>query len=248
MNTYIPWTDEELEFLKANYARLSWEELTSKLRRSKAAILHKAQSLRIFRLKSKTKIFTKKCVICGKLFYAKSSRAKCCSQKCKNKLQYQHRIQNQAYMERYKRLIKERSPLYWKNTKKRIHKIWGDAGYLIKCNDPKVLQSELFVANQVLPKHGFTDIIHARQIAEYFPVDILCKKDGKICLVEVTLAIKKQVKPTLIPFIKFLDARYFVCHVKPDFSLFFIKEVDINKKRFSSCLSEIRKIALRESL
>lgn len=43
------WPKEEIEFLKNNYQRLSWEELQSSLNRTKSSILHQAQAIGIRR-------------------------------------------------------------------------------------------------------------------------------------------------------------------------------------------------------
>jgi len=121
----------------------------------------------------------------------------------------------------------------WRESNKRFRHQWGISTAKHHL-DPEVVQSELFVAQYVLPQHGFTDILLCRQFSVYFPFDILAKKDDDLCGIFVTLAYSKQLDPRLLPLIDFLGLRLFTCHVKPDLQKYYLLEMPRGKK-FSSC-------------
>jgi len=174
------------------------------------------------------------CPICG-LAIPENVNTKYCSAECRKK---RSRLWRQKYPEKQRKAKR--------NWQVDLHTQWGSLirGYYNHTH-PLVIQSELFVSNQVLPKHGFADIVLTREFSAFFPCDILCRKDGKVCLIEVTLGAERKINPRIVPLVKFLDATVFVCHVKHDFSLVFIKEVDVNKKLYSSCVGELRSVELR---
>ncbi|MFQ6076811.1 MAG: hypothetical protein ACE5Z5_11900 [Candidatus Bathyarchaeia archaeon] len=93
---------------------------------------------------------------------------------------------------------------------------------------PEVIKSEIFVAQEVLPKHGFTDILLTRPISNYFPFDILARKNGKLCGIEVTMRPEYKLDPRKKTLIRYLSLRPFVCFVKPDFTWYFLKEISGN--------------------
>lgn len=87
-----------------------------------------------------------------------------------------------------------------------------------------MIDSELFAANEVLPKHGFTDILPLRPMSVYFPFDILAKKEGKIYAVDVTMHYSKKLDPKKIEFLEYLNLNPIVCFVKPDHSWATVRE------------------------
>jgi len=178
---------------------------------------------------------------CGRRFTSNNPRKKFCSVRCQNK--YYNRTvkgyeRQKRWRERHKTWLEN-----WKiSYKQKLQNLWGKVGYHHPSN-PSVIQSELFVANEVLPKYGFDNIVLTREFSNYFPCDILCKKDGKIYLVEVTLQYARKINPRIIPLVKFLDAKVLVCHIKPDFSMYFIKEVDVERRLSSSCIEALKNLS-----
>ena len=59
-------------------------------------------------------------------------------------------------------------------------------------------------------------------------------------LIEVTLAFDRKINKRLAPLVRFLNARAFVCHVRPNFEEYYLKEV--TGKTYSSC----RKVFMEE--
>jgi len=96
-------------------------------------------------------------------------------------------------------------------------------------------RTELFVAQFVLPKYGFTNIIVCRTFARQFPFDILAKKDGRRVAVEVTIGMQKSIKPQKKLLLDFMDADLYICHVKLDFSRYYLLPVNMEEKTSSTC-------------
>jgi hypothetical protein len=223
------WTEEEVEFLKENFNKLSRQELIERLGRTWFSIKFKAKRLGL--------VYKRVCPVCGKEFTARSPKAIYCSRKCFYKAYYARRLKEKR--KRYYLKHREAELIAQRKWKEEMYVLWGFRGY-VNHTDPVVKQSELFVAKEVLPKLGFTDIVLTREFSAFFPCDILAKKDGQIYLIEVTLQYERKLNPRILPLVKFLNARVCVCHVKPDFTVYFLKEVDVNKKLYSSCAGEFK--------
>lgn len=87
-------------------------------------------------------------------------------------------------------------------------------------------ESEFFVASHIIPKLGFTNILVAYSLwGRQFPFDIIAEKDGVQVGIEVGLTYGKKIKPTQIEFMRRFNIRGFICHLKPDYSWFCLKEI-----------------------
>jgi len=98
------------------------------------------------------------------------------------------------------------------------------------------IRAELFVAQIVLPKYGFTNIIVCRSFTPQFPFDILAKKNGRRVAVEVTISMHKGINPEKKLLLDFMDADLYVCHVKPDFSQYYLLPVNIEETPSTTCM------------
>jgi len=183
------------------------------------------------------KRFEKKCAFCGKPFVSSVNTAKYCSSRCFRRVQDMR--WRKDYQRNWFRDHPEKTRDYRRRCDDKHFVLWGHKSHH-HFTDPLVIQSELFVANQILPNHGFSDITLAREFCSFFPFDILCRKNGQVCLVDVTLAARKGLNRRIIPLVKFLNAKVFVCHVKCDFTIAFLEEVNIDKKLYSSCIREFK--------
>jgi len=123
-----------------------------------------------------------------------------------------------------------------KRSYRKAQNAWGShQGHLRGKEVAKIAnQTELFVAQTILPKHGFTDIILCRVFAGQFPFDILAKKDGKRVAVEVTTSLQRSLKPEKNLLLNFMDAELYICHLKLDLSRYYLLPVDLDEKPSSS--------------
>lgn len=128
--------------------------------------------------------------------------------------------------------------LIWKRRySRKVSEEWGSFGLQHKWNDEVVADSEKFVAEYVLPKAGFVDILQARPLVKRFPLDILAKdKNGIECGFDVKLGIAHCVKKTKIVLIRHLGIRYFIVHVNRSHTFYCIH--DMSDKRSSSARKE----------
>lgn len=101
--------------------------------------------------------------------------------------------------------------------------------------DEGAIRAELFVAQIILPKHGFSDIIICRTFSKQFPVDILAKRNGRRIAIEVTTSMHKTISPEKKLLVDFMEAEFYVCHVKPDFSQYFLFPLNLAEKRTTCC-------------
>lgn len=169
------------------------------------------------------------CKKCGKEYSVKpymAERSKFCSNKCRriNNVILTRAQLSKRYRDKHPDVQRKASQRWQKN----LAVLWGGGKYYNQ-SDPLVIASEELIAKHVLPKEGFTEIILTRDFSAYFPCDILCKKDGKICLIEVTLGVERKINRRLDPVLKFLPAIAFVCHVKPDLSKYYLLELPKDK-------------------
>jgi len=240
------WTDKEIEFLKENYTKLSKSELISVLGRTWNSIQCKARRLHLAHRKNEFRARAYKprqvtCPVCGKMFVTTSTTRKYCSENCLYKY---HNLKRKDERNQWLKLHPEKSCEWQRRYHARLNEMWYGKKEAPRPfhMDPLVIQSEIFVAQEVLPKLGFTNILLTRSFSNFFPCDILAKKDGRVCLIEVTLSPERKINPRISPLADFLNAKVFVCHVKPDFSTFFLKEVDVKKKLYSACSAEFREV------
>jgi hypothetical protein len=78
----------------------------------------------------------------------------------------------------------------------------------------------------------FSNVFYLAGWRKSFPFDYKGKKDGKICLIDVTCAITKDVTQSRATVATELEARYFVLHVSTKLKRFYLKEIKSGK-----CLS-----------
>ena len=128
---------------------------------------------------------------------------------------------------------RERGRLYHRKTRD----IWGSKRESIPSKESykASISAELFVAQIVLPKYGFTNIIVCQAFSHQFPFDILSKKNGRRVAVEVTISMRKRIDPEKKLLLDFMDADLYVCHVKPDFSQYFLFPVNIEQNANTCC-------------
>jgi hypothetical protein len=160
------------------------------------------------------------CPECHMEFGTYSARTKYCSNSCQYKVGNRR---NKANHKSWQRKHPDRMKKSKIESQDRLYAFWGKREYHHH-TDPLVIQSEIFVANEVLPKHGFTDILLTREFSAFFPCDILCRKNTETYLVEVTLSAKRKINPRIVPLIKFFHAHFLVCHVRKDLSMYYITE------------------------
>ena len=169
------------------------------------------------------------CKKCGKEYLVKpymAANSKFCSYKCRRigDVPMTRAQLSKGHRDKHPDAQRKASQRWQRN----LAVLWGGGKYYNQ-SDPLVIASEEFIAKHVLPKEGFTEIILTRGFSAYFPCDILCKKDGKICLIEVTLGVERKINKRLDPVLKFLSATAFVCHVKPDLSKYYLLELPMDK-------------------
>jgi hypothetical protein len=158
------------------------------------------------------------CANCNKTFITFYAHKKYCSSSCKSK----------AYRKRHPyRVSSPYCPSYQQRMRKKYRDAWGNVGW-IRSNHELVQKAESLVAN-ILPKEGFSDVLSMRGVDTNFPFDIMAKKDGNLCAVEVTLQYEKKFRREILPLIELLNLRVFVCFVKPDFSTYILEEMPMGK-------------------
>ncbi len=116
--------------------------------------------------------------------------------------------------------------------------MWGSTGPL-KENNPLVRQSEEYAAEVILPREGYKQIILTRTFDKGFPVDIFAKKDGVWFGFDVSMCCFKKPKPKKTRLFEWLGIKTAVLFLKPDKTLYFIKEFDSTVTHLS-CFRELR--------
>jgi len=106
---------------------------------------------------------------------------------------------------------------------------WGVRLSTYKDMKERGIKSEELAKNTILPKLGFTNIIHLSAINRYSPSDFYAEKNNKKYFIEVTTNISKCV-PLASLLAELLDLNFYVLGIKPDFSAFLLKEVPLGKK------------------
>lgn len=199
-----PWSQEEIQILKDNIIKYNAKQLHNLFlpNRAQQSIRNKA-----WRLKLLTDFGKIKCLGCNLIFTKNTRLHTYCSQRCemryKLKTNSQYRITHERQQAKSLKTFREK----WGKVKR----VYG-----IKKNEyPLVLASERFVAANVLPKNGFSNITLTREFSRVFPTDILAKKNNKICLIDVTLSHSKPVNKKARLLAKWLNAELYICHLSP---------------------------------
>lgn len=95
-----------------------------------------------------------------------------------------------------------------------------------------IVKAERFATTDVLPKLGFSDIYLCRDYWGNFPFDVIARKDGKLCAIEVCLTWSRYIKPNKITFTRLFNLEPYVCHIRPSFDWAAVNR--LNGKRYSS--------------
>ena len=109
----------------------------------------------------------------------------------------------------------------------------------MKDNSPVIIQSEQYAAETILPREGYEQIILARPFDRGFPVDVFAKKNGDWFGFDVSLCYFKKPRPEKTRLFEWLGIKTAVLFLKPDKTLYFIKEYDSTKTHLS-CFKELR--------
>ena len=150
---------------------------------------------------------------------------------------YPYYLKNKQYYDDASRRYVENHPTRKRELEAEHRREWGLNN---KYNQELIIKAERFAASDILPQLGFNDIHLARGLwGTTFPFDILAKKDGKLCAIEVCLTWNRNIKPNKITFCKFLGLEPYVCHVRPSFDWVAVNK--LNGKRYSSVRLPFRK-------
>lgn len=222
------WTAEDDAVLIQLYSTTRGMDIASKLKRTFDGVRGRARKLGL------TKTHLVQCGFCGEIFEAKRADDRFCSRKCAHK----------SYVEKHKAHYRELRARGNRRLKVKLRTLWG-LGSVGSGQTEFSRNVEKYVANIVLPNQGFSDILLTYRIASMFPYfDILARKNGDICGVQVTTNPFRKIPSKVKPLVDFLNMRVFVCHVKPDFSWFHLKELNIRngtKRTSASCVGAFMK-------
>lgn len=222
------WTPEEDRILAHLYPSISNIEIAKRLGRTPDGVRGRARAL------SFTKKHQVNCQCCGKIFEAKRGDDRFCSVKCAHK----------SYVEKHKEHYRELRAQGNQKLRGKLHVLWG-LGSVGSGQTECSRRAERYVAEAILPKEGFSDILLTSQISSMFPYfDILARKNGDICGVQVTMMPMKKFPSKVKPLVDFLNMRIFICHVKPDFTWHSLQELMIRngtKRTSSSCVGAFMK-------
>jgi hypothetical protein len=143
---------------------------------------------------------------------------------------------------------------YWKNVehyrklarkwrKRQLDKyrsLWGTGSKNSFENNLLGKKAEEFVATEILPKKGFTNILMVSKLFHSFPVDIIARKNSEIYAFLVTTKFEDDINKNLKPLIDYFNWKLYICFVKPDFSSYLLKEVDLKRSKIRISLKDIR--------
>jgi len=108
-----------------------------------------------------------------------------------------------------------------RSTKDWIYRVWGVS------NAPNSLiigkRAEKYVAEEILPALGFSNIL---VYAGNGPIDIFCEKGGEKYAIEVTTRPQYKLTYKKRAFLDWFKLKLMVCHLKPDFSWYILKELN----------------------
>lgn len=198
MKTYRKWSKEEEEFLRENYGKMPTDEICRLLNRTVKSIYIKAEWLRLKGARPRG-YGEATCPFCGKVFTKRAHNSKYCSKACKEGMREAKR----------KECVEKRGTL-------RSPRRTSDA-----------IKRMVFAAQEVLPKHGFKDIMLVKTFLVHFPFDILARRGGELCGIDITTEDDYKLNKKKKPLIRYLRIRTFVCFLKPDFSSYSLKEVKL---------------------
>lgn len=183
-------------------------------------------------------IYHKTCHSCGAQFTARSAHAKFCSRACDYRA---HRGEASARRVQYQREHRTAWVGYKRKHKLALRKAWTNGTSQRRAHhaSPEVVESELKAVG-LLPGLGFTDVLHTREVSNYFPCDILARKNGALCFIEVTTQHTKVLHHHRWLLANYLGATFYVMHIKPDQTWWHLVELTKDAKS-SSCTRVYRK-------
>jgi hypothetical protein len=104
-----------------------------------------------------------------------------------------------------------------KHTREKRKQLWYNGCYLpwYKRKE-EIKESERYIAEDILPRLGYVEIIRVAPIFHHFPFDILAKKDGAIYGFNVTTSPHKRLDGASQFIASYFNVRPFVVFLKPD--------------------------------
>jgi len=183
------------------------------------------------------------CPVCGRNFFAATSRQKYCSKVCYTKTEAA-RDSKRRYDKRW--VMSGKSAEYQRIRIARLRQMWGRTRFTQK-GKLDGHEAEEFVSS-ILPREGFDEILPLRSINKQFPIfDILAMKDGQDYAIQVTSDWRRKVPMKHLALCERLGLKYLLCFVKPGFSYYHFREgkYDSRKKTWSVVVpfSIIRRMA-----
>jgi hypothetical protein len=121
--------------------------------------------------------------------------------------------------------------------------LWGTTSKNSFQNNLLGEKAEEFVATKILPKEGFTDILMVGKLFHSFPTDIIARKNGETYAFLVTTKFEDDVNKNLRALIDYFNWRLYVCFVKPDFSLYLLKEHNPKKRKIRIPIKDLQMLA-----
>ncbi len=121
-----------------------------------------------------------------------------------------------------------------------MDRLWGSPGMLAE-DDARVVDSEEYAADVILPNVGFESIILTRDFDRGFPLDILAKKQGVWYGFDMTLACTAKAKPRKTRLFEHLGIKTAMLFLKPDKTMYFLKEYDSSKTHIS-CITDFKAV------
>lgn len=145
-------------------------------------------------------------------------------------LRTQHKVETYERMRQWDRNYKKNHMEERRIYKRAITALWPNDKHMGP-HHPLVVRSEKFIAENVLAKLGFVDIMWMKDFPGYF-CDILAKdSDGRECGFDVKLGIEYNHSKKKDKMIKHLGLRYFAVHVLSDLSYYYVN--DLKGKQYS---------------
>lgn len=152
------------------------------------------------------------------------------------------RPKRRAYIRKYYQENKKRIDESRKRYRKEhveAERIWAQRGYQrlakawkgnIRIITREIIKKSEAVAPNILRKEGFVDIIniHGKAVFDYF-----AKRNGHMCGIDVTTAVKKELRKQHRQMAEYFGLKIFLLLIKPDFSLYRLVEIPQGQKSFS---------------
>ncbi len=167
------------------------------------------------------------CEACGQEFVPTTSRHRFCSHRCQNRMQMRswrkrNPLANKEAVRRWRETHKERVHRSIKEYKELQDRFWNGLG---KHEPAREKDAEAFVAQEILPKLGFTNIILTRNYHGTFPVDIIADNDRQVFGIDITLSRFKHFRKGRVELLRRLGVHVLVCHLKPDYGFYQLKNL-----------------------